>query len=527
LKPFDATGAFLPSRGGGGLRRHAVRGAGVTMIAQGVTFVIQMIATLVLARLLMPTDFGVVTMATTFSVLLVACGHVGIADAIIQRDEINQSLASNLFWINLGVALVLTAAFAAAGSLLAKFYGDLRLVHVAIGLSLTIFIDSTSVIHLSLLRRAMRFSVVSVNDIVARTVATVVSILLAWAGWGYWALIASAIAMPLSTTIGAWTLCRWVPSLPKRVAGTGAVVKYWVSVFGHYCTSYVTQNTDNFLVGWRFGSVALGVYKKAYDLFALPISLLNVFPVVVSTLSRLNKDHAQFRRYFLIGLSILALVGMGVSGEFTLVGKDLIRLMLGPHWDASGRIFMLFGPGIGAMLLYSTHSMIHLSVGTTGRYFRWGIIELAGTIMMFLLALPWGPAGIAAAWTVTYWVLTIPSLWYAGRPVNLGVASLLGAIWKFIVAALLGGCACFLIVRQFPFLVASPGALGAFYRIVANSVLFGALYLGAVVLLHGGWAPLSQFYGLLREVAPWEKFMKRSSAVSRENDLKIFPSPNS
>jgi PST family polysaccharide transporter len=115
LKPFDSNGIFHPVVKAHGLRRAAVRGASVTVFAQGVSFVVQMVATVVLARLLTPADFGVVTMVTTFSLLLSSFGLNGFTEAILQREEITHSLASNLFWINFGVAVLLAAAFAALG----------------------------------------------------------------------------------------------------------------------------------------------------------------------------------------------------------------------------------------------------------------------------------------------------------------------------------------------------------------------------------------------------------------------------
>jgi PST family polysaccharide transporter len=254
----------------------------------------------------------------------------------------------------------------------------------------------------------------------------------------------------------------------------------------------------------------LGLYKKAYDLFVLPFSLLTVYPVAVSTLSRLNHDRAQYKRYVLGGLTVLALVGMGIGANLTLAGKDLVRLMLGPQWEAAGRIFTLFGPGIGLMLIYSTNGMIHLSIGTTGRFFRWGIVESVVTILLFLLTLRWGPQGIAAAWTASYCILIVPAFWYAGKPIQLGVGSVLSVIWRCILASLLAGCASAAILRALPALVAFPGALGAFVRIVATSLVFGILYVGAVILLHGGCAPLYKLFGLLREMLPVGKAKKPS-----------------
>ena len=521
MKPFDANGIFQSPSEDQGLRRLALRGAGVTVLAQGVAFFVQLIAMVVLARLLMPSDFGVVTMVTTFSVLLVSCSQIGFPDAVLQRDELNHVLASNLFWINLGIGLLLTFSFAAAGSLLARFYGDPRVANVAVGVSLTIFITSASVLHLALLKRAMCFSVVSANDIVARVVSVMVSITLAWAGRGYWALVAGAVAQPLSTSIGAWILCRWIPGLPGHVDGTGAMVRFARNVFGRYSVGYFTQNTDNLLVGWQFGPSSLGFYKKAYDLFVLPFNLLTVYPVAVSTLSRLQQDPIQYRRYFLRGLSTLTLIGMALGATLTLVGKDLVRLMLGPRWGMAGEIFTFFGPGIGAMLIYSTHGMIHLSLGTTGRYFRWGLIEVSTTCLMFLIALPWGPTGIALAWTTSYWLLTLPSFWYAGKPVQLEIASIVATVWRYILASLVAGVVCFETVRQIQPLSAMGGASGAMVRIVANSFWFGTLYVIAIILLYRGLEPVRQLGKLTQEMVPWS----RVSKIAARTGVNVFLAP--
>ncbi len=518
MRAFDQTGAFISPNEGGRLRQLAVRGAGVTVFAQAVAFAVHMISTVILARLLMPADFGLVTMVTTFSVLLASCGQIGFPDAVLQRDEMSHSLASNLFWINLAIGVVLTIAFAAAGSLLARFYKDPRVAHVAVGLSVTIFITSASVLHLALLKRAMRFSAVSFNDIVARAVSIAVSIPLAWAGWGYWALVAGLVAQPLSTTLGAWILCQWVPSLPKRLGGTGSVVRFARDVFARWTVGYFTQNTDNLLVGWRFGSGALGFYKKAYDLFVLPFSLLTVYPVAVSTLSKVKHDPVQYRRYFLSGLSILAFIGMAVSADLTLVGKDVIRFMLGPQWEMTGRIFTFFGPGVGAMLIYSTNGMIHLSLGTTGRYFRWGLVEVSVTCLLLVLGLPWGPIGVAIAWTTAYWILTVPAFWYAGKPVQLTIASILSAVWRYFLAALIAACTSVGIARGIPSLITASGEIGSLYRISAISMTFGSFYVFAVILLHGSTAPLRQLGGVLHEMVPRSGFFKPEAvATSSKN----------
>jgi polysaccharide transporter, PST family len=517
LRPFDAEGKFHPVADGHvELRRLAVRGAGAAVSAQGLSLCVQMVATVVLARLLLPSDFGVVAMVTTVSLLIMNFGLNGFTEAVVQSEEISHTLASNLFWINLGASFLLTVVFAGAGSLLAWFYGDPRVTMVSIGVSLTIFITGASVLHLALLKRAMRFPVIAANNVFARSASVAVSIILAWLGWGYWALVAGVIALPLSTTAGAWMLCRWIPGLPRRAAGTARLVRFAINVFGHFTVNYFARNMDNVLVGWRFGAGPLGFYKKAYDLFALssaqlvsPLSL-----VAVSALSRLKNDALQYRRYFLRALGLLALVGMGVGADLCLVGKDVIRVVLGPGWGEAGQIFVFFGPGIGVMLLYYTHGWIHLSIGTPNRWFRWGIVEFVVTGLLFVLGLHWGVVGVAAAWTVSFWILLLPSFWYAGKPIGFGVKPVLETIWRYIVAAAMATGACvWLVWHSHPF-GAETGIGGALARMTTVSLLFGTLYLIAVVALYRSLEPLYQVVKLLPEMLPSRRSRKPAPAAA-------------
>jgi len=201
-------------------------------------------------------------------------------------------------------------------------------------------------------------------------------------------------------------------------------------------------------------------------------------------------------------MAVMAFLGMGMAGDLTLIGKDVIRVLLGPGWGEAGQIFTFFAPGIGIMLVYGTHGWIHLSIGRADRWFRWGIVEWTVTILLFLVALPWGPRGIAVAWCVSFWTLTIPAMWYAGKPIGLGVTPILAAVWRFVAASLLAGMACKLILSKAVSLSEAPGAMGAVERIGLISIFFTGIYISAIVILYRGFSPLTRLGTLLREMVP-------------------------
>jgi len=274
VRPFDAGGVFHSTVNDGGIRRLAVRGAGVTVLSSGLGLAVQLVSTVVLARLLLPTDFGLVTMVTTFSLLLVNFGINGFTEAVLQAEKMDRNLTSNLFWINLAAGSLLTIVFAASGSAMARFYDNPLVAHVAIGISLTIIATSISVLHLALLKRAMRFTVVSLIMIIAQASSIGLSIFLAWKHWGYKALVVGVVVQAVIQAIGAWSFCQWIPGLPRRAEGTRSMVQFAIHVYARFTFNYFSRNTDNLLVGWRFGAGSLGFYKKAYDLFALSASQL-------------------------------------------------------------------------------------------------------------------------------------------------------------------------------------------------------------------------------------------------------------
>jgi PST family polysaccharide transporter len=152
------------------------------------------------------------------------------------------------------------------------------------------------------------------------------------------------------------------------------------------------------------------------------------------------------------------------------------------------------------MILYYTHIWIHLSIGRADRWFRWGMVDVAVTALSLLVGIHWGVGGIALAWVVAYWVITVPALWYAGKPIKLEISSVIAVTWKYVLASAMVGGTVVLIERAVPSLIAAQGSLWALSRVLMISLLFAALYLGAVIMLHGSCAPVNQVVRLVREM---------------------------
>jgi len=242
--------------------------------------------------------------------------------------------------------------------------------------------------------------------------------------------------------------------------------------------------------------------------------------VAVSALSRVRDDRSQWTRYVLGAMGMLAFIGMALAGDLTLIGKDVIRVLLGPNWGTAGWIFTFFAPAIGIMMVNGVHGWIHVSLGHADRWLKWGIFEWAVTCALLFAGLRWGPQGVAMAWSVAFWVLTLPSIWYAGRPIGFGVMPVVRAIWRYILASLAAGVASYAVMTRSLCLLQLDGTAGALLRIVCVTVLFGVLYIAAVIAFHRGPAPLRTMITLIGEL----RGRRRTAAANRASMAEAVPS---
>jgi O-antigen/teichoic acid export membrane protein len=506
------------------LRSRALAGVSVTLVAQTCAFVISTVGTILLARLLTPHDFGLVTMVLAFSFLLQNFGMNGFIEATIQKDDIDHRQVSTLYWINVAINLTLALLFSALAPAIAWFYNEPVLKPIALVMAISILFGGLATQHQALLRRNMQFARIAVIDVGATFASLAIAILLAFRGWGYWALVARWVAVPVTATLATWMLCRWRPGLPANAAGVAQMLRFALHTYGNFVLFYLSKTTDKILIGRFLGSQALGSYDRAYQLATmLPSQLLSPLnSVALPTFSRLADDPARYRQTFLRLLSILAFVCMPVSAVVTLTGRDLILLLLGPKWESAGDLLPFFGVSAGVILLYCTHAWLHLSLGTPDKWLRWALVAFGVTLLLFGLGLPYGPRGVAAAYSASFYLLLAPALWYAGRPVQLRVSSIVGGIWRYFAAALVAGLVCWFGMNEFEPTAVVFRQLSLLTRIAAGVVGCTVIYLALVVALYRGTQPIVEFIRLASDMIPREIFNRIPKGIVNRT-LQVRP----
>ncbi|RYG38211.1 MAG: hypothetical protein EON93_02470, partial [Burkholderiales bacterium] len=210
-----------------------------------------------------------------------------------------------------------------------------------------------------------------------------------------------------------------------------------LNLTGFTFLNYFHRQLDNVLIGWRWGTVELGHYARAYALLMVPINFVNgpVGSALEPALSRLQDQPQQWRRAYLDGLAVVTLVGGAITTTLFGGAAPIIETVYGPDWDATIAIFgmlalsMLFGTPMSAT------GWIYVSLGRTNRMLHWALISTPVYVIGFLIGLPYGAVGLAAGYSISAAILFLPAFWFAVRNTSVSLADVMQVVLPFSLLA--------------------------------------------------------------------------------------------
>jgi PST family polysaccharide transporter len=416
--PTEATAADVTE-----LKRKSARGGVVTVVAQGLTIAIQLASTIILARLLSPSDYGTIAMVTAVTSFAGLFRDLGLSSAAIQKKSLTSAQQNNLFWLNVAVGALLTLLVSTASPLVVWFYGKPDLLWVTVALSSSFLIASFGSQHGALMVRNMQFGRKALPGILGALVGFGVSVALALAGWSYWSLVWGNLSGAVVTTISLYLLSPFRPGWIVSEAGIRELLKFGANVTAYDFVNYFHRNFDNLLIGKFVGTDALGLYSRAYALLMLPISSLRgpITAVGFPALSRLQDQPEAFRDYYRKVTHLLALGSMPFTAFlFARVG-EIIQILLGPAWRGVVPIFAILALVAFIQPALTLWGIVVLSRGMGRRYLHIGIFNSVCCVLGFVAGLPWGAVGVASGYAIATYVTAIPTLLWAfrGTPVVL------------------------------------------------------------------------------------------------------------
>jgi PST family polysaccharide transporter len=280
-------------------------------------------------------------------------------------------------------------------------------------------------------------------DIVSLLVTIAIALGLAAAGFGYWALVANVVVVPVGSAIGAWLAAAWIPARPRRGPGIRRMVTYGGTVTLNSLIVYLAYNVDKVLLGRYWGAEALGIYGRAYQLMNLPTDSLNstVFTVAFPALSRLQEDPVRLRRYFLSIYAFFLAVALPITVVCAFFAEDVVLVLLGPKWHETVPIFRLLAPTILVFALINPLGWLMFATAQMKRSLKIAVMIMVMSVTAYAIGLRSGPSGIALGFSTAMVLLMVPIIIWARHGTSITTGDLFKAILRPLGSVLLGAVA--------------------------------------------------------------------------------------
>jgi PST family polysaccharide transporter len=485
---------FKPSSRGD-LKNRAARGSAVMLTAQMATILLQLASVVVLSRLLPAEDFGLIAMIGAITTFLGLFRDLGLSTASIQKGHLDHAEASLLFWLNVAMGAMLTLLAVAMAPAIAWFYRKPELQPVSILLALTFLISSLGAQHSAVMQRELRFKSKAIGDIGGALASLLTAVPLALMGFRYWAIAWGVIAGALVTTLLYCSLSGFRPAPPRRTAGIGELLGFGADVTAFELINYFHRNLDNILIGRIWGSNALGLYNRAYQIMMLPIASLRAPMNVVALpiLSTLQGDPDRFRTYFRRFTSMLAFLSMPMMAFLVVNAQNVVTLVLGEDWIELVPIFVLLGITGFIQPVAGLRGLALLSLGKSRRYMSWGLINAIAVSISFCIGVVWGSVGVAAAYTLCNYLMLYPSLKFVFRDTPLSAVDFFTAIALPACASICAGTANHVVMTHIE-------PMDSAFHLALALFVFGSSFLLFFLAFPAGREILKSYRDLLRQL---------------------------
>lgn len=450
----------------------------------GIKWIVQIVSwatTLIVARLLVPEDFGIIGMATLVLGLIRLVNEFGLGSAIVQRKQIDEAMVAHLGAFSLLLGAFFTACGMALSMPVAVFFNEPRVQLVVVVLSLNFLITSPAVISRSLLTRQMRFRTLALIDGANSVATSLITVLLAWIGWGYWALVVGAVASNVTSTTAYVILRPFRPRWPRPVSSISRELQFGGHLVASRVAWYGYSNADFAVVGRMLGTAALGAYNLGWTLASLPVEKISalIMRVTPPVFARVQDQPRELQRYLRLLTEGIALITFPVGVGMALVAPHFVPLVLGEQWTSAVAPLQVLAVYGGFRSLTPFFSQILVATDHARLSMWFSVLGLVFLVPAFMIGSRWGPTGVALAWVAVYPALVVafhvPTTF---RIIEMPIGEYLRSLWPAVSGCVAMVAAVYAAGRLI------PGAGPNWVELVASVAAGTVAYIGTLLVLH-------------------------------------------
>lgn len=381
--------------------------AGTRLATQLTTWLI----TLFVARLLNPSDYGLFAMALAVIAFLELFQEFGLGVAIIQKQNLTREQLNTVFWTSTAASTLLAGIAYTSAGLAASFYHEPRLVSIIRLLGLTFLINALGMVPFNLLTKEINFRQRSLAEGIAAVSSAGISLVLAALGRGVWALVVGNLTRVVVVNMGALLACRWLPGLRISLLEMKELLAFGLRVAGTSAVNTLSQAVNTSIIGRFLGGADLGFYTMA-DTLGRSNPLHKISTAVVTQLSlpifsKVQRDDAELRYYFLKISRYVTLMALPLQLGVALTASDLVDVLLSTKWRPIVPILQAFSIGGILSILPLPAFPLLTARGRVALVFRYTV-----TFACVMALVTWGGTlfglrGVALSWLIAFPLLRL------------------------------------------------------------------------------------------------------------------------
>lgn len=445
---------------------------------------LQILQMVVLARLLVPADFGLMAVVVSILAVLGLFADLGLSRAIIHFDDISDDALASLFWMNLLMGIALSLLFAVSAPLLGRVFGVVGLTPVLLAVSPIFALAAIGQQFRTLAEKYFRFSTLALIEIGSAALGFFVAVFVALRGGGVFALVAAVMVTAACSSVLAWwhLSAGYRPRLHFRPTETTQFVRFGSYLMGEGLANMVIRQSDVLIGGLIVSSAALGLFSVPRDLsmrvgmIVNPIITRVGFPVM----SRLQGNKPALKSVYLQTLRMTSSVNFPVYVALGLFANEIVALLYGPQWrEATVYLRVLAAWGLVRSTGNPVGSLLH-AIGAVKRAFVWtATVVLLVPPLYWVATSGWGLMGLAYSLVIIHVTLVLPSWYFLVRPCcDATLGEYLRQLTLPLALALAAGVAAWLATRGVP-----HGTL----RLALGGLVGGLVYLTLSYVFNRQW----------------------------------------
>lgn len=445
LKPQTLTDRSTPSAGQDddkNLAKRSFKAAGWALIIQFATQFIQILLGICMARLLSPDDYGVLGMLAIFWAVGTVFITGGFPQALMQRKEVSDVDYSSVFYYNMAISFAVCFAMLAAAPWIADFYGQPILRQTIMVSAWTLPIAASVSIQRVILSRKLKQAFMTISSLFAVLISGAIALLLAWRGYGVWALVWQNFTYVTFSSIFVFAFVRWIPKLTFSLKALASLFQFGSKLLLAGLLDAIFVNMYNAVIGKYYKAETLGFYEQARRYSTLwPHSIQGaISSVLFPAFSKIQDDVPRLRAAFKRSLAVSVFAIIFPSYLLCVLSKPFIELVLTPKWLPCVPYWWLLTCTI---VLYPIHLLNLQLLNSRGRSDIFLYLEIikkclavvSVCILIFKGIIPMLLFGILSSFICAYL-----NSYYTSKEIGYGLGKQLRDIFPY---ALLAAVACF------------------------------------------------------------------------------------